>query len=120
MSRAYQNFAFVPVTKEISEERWGRLGLNATVILPSSRTRMTIRLKVPLPVPRRAGYYPSQPTQRLGVKATTAAHVLQPLVEKGYVVKELGKQRNVRLTDNALKKLEKMGVNVRKNLKRLS
>ena len=64
------------------------------------------------------GYYPTQREllEHLGVHGTAAAVYLDPLVQKGYVVRQPDERRNVRLTDRALLKLERMGIDVETKL----
>jgi DNA-binding MarR family transcriptional regulator len=63
---------------------------------------------------RRNMYYPTQRevAEAMDVRSNTAEMYLQPLVQKGYLHREPRKQRNIRLTSDALKKLAMMGVNV--------
>lgn len=60
-------------------------------------------------------YYPTQRevASAMNVQSNTAEMYLQPLTQKGYLQREPRKQRNIRLTSNALEKLSMMGVNVR-------
>jgi DNA-binding MarR family transcriptional regulator len=63
-------------------------------------------------------YYPTQRELALamGVRSNTAEMYVQPLVAKGYLVREPGKQRNIRLTQEALERLKLLGVNVEERL----
>ena len=58
-------------------------------------------------------YYPTQREvmDALGVKGTNAAGYLDPLEKKGYLVRDIlaGTRRNIRLTKQAIEKLELMG-----------
>ena len=60
------------------------------------------------------GYYPTQREllEHLGVHGTAAAVYLDPLERKGYLVRKPDERRNIRLTDRALVKLDKMGIDV--------
>lgn len=70
-------------------------------------------------------YYPTQRemAEAMGIKSNTAEMYLKPLQEKGYIQRQPGKKgkgkgprRNIRLTNNALERLQKMGVDVRSRL----
>lgn len=63
-------------------------------------------------------YYPThrEVAREMGVRSNTAEMYLQPLVAKGYLVRERGRQRNIRLTQEALERLERLGVNVQERL----
>jgi DNA-binding MarR family transcriptional regulator len=69
-------------------------------------------------------YYPTQRevAKAMGIQSTTAEMYLQPLEEKGYLNRERnkkskrGKQRNIRLTQNGLERLELLGINVQERL----
>jgi DNA-binding MarR family transcriptional regulator len=61
------------------------------------------------------------PTQRelataMSVRSNTAEMYLQPLEQKGYLQREPGKQRNIRLTPDGLERLKLMGVNLEERL----
>ena len=61
------------------------------------------------------------PTQRevahaLNIQSNTAEVHLGPLIEKGYLTREPGRHRNIRLTQDGLEKLKLMGVNVKERL----
>jgi DNA-binding MarR family transcriptional regulator len=61
------------------------------------------------------------PTQRevalaMGVRSNTAEMYIQPLESKGYLVREPGRQRNIRLTGDGLERLRLLGVNVQDRL----
>jgi Mn-dependent DtxR family transcriptional regulator len=61
------------------------------------------------------------PTQRevalaMGVKSNTAEMYIQPLESKGYLMREPGRQRNIRLTSDGLERLKLLGVNVQERL----
>lgn len=61
------------------------------------------------------------PTQRevalaMGVKSNTAEMYIQPLESKGYLMRKPGRQRNIRLTPDALERLKLLGVNVQDRL----
>jgi DNA-binding MarR family transcriptional regulator len=59
-------------------------------------------------------YYPTQRelARAMGVRSNTAGMYLEPLETKGYIMREPGRQRNIRLTQNALERLELLGVKV--------
>jgi DNA-binding MarR family transcriptional regulator len=59
-------------------------------------------------------YYPTQRELAvvMGIQSNTAEMYLQPLEQKGYLMREPNKQRNIRLTQAALERLQLMGVNV--------
>jgi DNA-binding MarR family transcriptional regulator len=63
-------------------------------------------------------YYPTQRevAAAMGIQSNTAEMYIQPLVQKGYLTRESGKQRNIRLTPEALERLEMMGVKVQDRL----
>jgi DNA-binding MarR family transcriptional regulator len=63
-------------------------------------------------------YYPTQRevATAMGIQSNTAEMYIQPLVAKGYLTREPGKQRNIRLQPEALERLELMGVNVQDRL----
>jgi Mn-dependent DtxR family transcriptional regulator len=63
-------------------------------------------------------YYPTQRelAVAMGIQSNTAAMYLQPLEQKGYLLRERNKQRNIRLTQAALERLRLMGVNVQDRL----
>src|SRR5947209_7476795 len=63
-------------------------------------------------------YYPTQRevAREMGVRSNTAEMYLQPLEAKGYIVREPGRQRNIRLTTDALERLKLLGVNVQGRL----
>jgi DNA-binding IclR family transcriptional regulator len=63
-------------------------------------------------------YYPTQREVaiEMGIHSNTAEMYLQPLVEKGYLTRESKKQRNIRLTQDALERLALLGVNVQGRL----
>lgn len=52
----------------------------------------------------------------MGIRSSTAEMYLEPLERKGYLLREEGKQRNLRLTPEALERLELNGVDVRERL----
>lgn len=60
------------------------------------------------------------PTQReiadeMKIKSPTAEMYVGPLVEKGYLTRVPGRHRNIRLTGDALEKLEILGMSVEGN-----
>ncbi len=59
-------------------------------------------------------YYPTQRelARAMELRTNTAEMYLEPLEKKGYLVREPNKQRNIRLTGEALERLRLMGVNV--------
>lgn len=63
-------------------------------------------------------YYPTQRevAEAMAIKSNTAEMYLKPLEEKGYLSRERTKRRNIRLTSDALERLQKMGVDVRSRL----
>ena len=63
-------------------------------------------------------YYPTRREVAIAMQipATAAEAHLEPLVRKGYLVRESGKRRNMRLTPEAVKRLELNGINVRGRL----
>ncbi len=63
-------------------------------------------------------YYPTQREVARAMKiASTNAEVhIEPLERKGYLVRDSGKRRNIRLTQEALKRLELNGINVQGRL----
>lgn len=63
-------------------------------------------------------YYPTQRemAEAMNIKSNTAEMYVAPLVQKGYLQREPGKQRNIRLTGDALERLQMMGVDVRDRL----
>lgn len=63
-------------------------------------------------------YYPTQRELAavMGIQSNTAAMYLQPLEQKGYLLRERNKQRNIRLTPAALERLQLMGINVQDRL----
>lgn len=63
-------------------------------------------------------YYPTQRevAAAMGIRSNTAEMYIQPLVQKGYLTRESGKQRNIRLMPEALERLEMIGVNVQDRL----
>jgi DNA-binding MarR family transcriptional regulator len=63
-------------------------------------------------------YYPTQRevATEMGVRSNTAEMYIQPLEAKGYIVREPGRQRNIRLTKEALERLKLLGVNVQERL----
>ena len=63
-------------------------------------------------------FYPTQRevAQEMGVHSNTAEMYFQPLVEKGYLTREPGRQRNIRLTQDGLERLKLRGVNVQERL----
>lgn len=52
----------------------------------------------------------------MGVRSNTAEMYLEPLELKGYLLRERGRRRNIRLTQDALDKLKRLGVNVQEKL----
>jgi DNA-binding MarR family transcriptional regulator len=60
-------------------------------------------------------YYPTQReiADAMNIRSATAEMYLEPLELKGYLKREPGRHRNIRLTDGALEKLRLMGVDVR-------
>lgn len=63
-------------------------------------------------------YYPThrEIAEGMRIRSNTAEMYLQPLELKGYLQREPNRRRNIRLTDDALEKLQLMGVNVRERL----
>ena len=63
-------------------------------------------------------FYPTQREVALAmdVRSNTAEMYLQPLEQKGYLQREPGKQRNMRLTRDALERLRLMGINLEERL----
>lgn len=59
-------------------------------------------------------YYPTQRemAEAMSIKSNTAEMYVAPLVKKGYLQREPGRQRNIRLTGDALERLRIMGVDV--------
>jgi SOS-response transcriptional repressor LexA len=59
-------------------------------------------------------YYPTQRevADAMGIKSSTVEHILQPLMQKGYLTREHKKQRNIRLTRDGIERLKLMGVTV--------
>lgn len=56
-------------------------------------------------------FYPTQReiAQEMKLRTNSAETHIVPLIKKGYITKELGQRRNLRLTPAALQKLELMG-----------
>jgi Mn-dependent DtxR family transcriptional regulator len=57
------------------------------------------------------------PTQReiaraLGIRSNTAAMYTDPLIRKGYLVRVSERERNIRLTNDGLKRLRLMGAGI--------
>jgi Mn-dependent DtxR family transcriptional regulator len=50
--------------------------------------------------------------QAMGIQSSTAAMYLDPLVEKGYLMREGREARNIRITTDGIKRLRMMGVSV--------
>lgn len=63
-------------------------------------------------------FYPThrEVCEAMGIQSNTAAMFFQPLEKKGYLIRERGEQRNIRLTGLALEKLKRMGVNIQDGL----
>jgi DNA-binding MarR family transcriptional regulator len=63
-------------------------------------------------------YYPTQReiAKAMDIKSNTAEMYVAPLVQKGYLQREPGRQRNIRLTGEALERLRMMGVDVHDRL----
>jgi DNA-binding MarR family transcriptional regulator len=64
-------------------------------------------------------YYPTQRevAEEMDIRSNTAAMYLAPLIQKGYLLRgPKGHRRNISLTNEALERLQKMGVNVRARL----
>lgn len=63
-------------------------------------------------------YYPTQRevAHAMGVRSNTAEMYIQPLESKGYLAREPGRQRNIRLTQDGLERLKLLGVNVQGRL----
>lgn len=63
-------------------------------------------------------YYPTQRevAEAMEIRSNTAEMYLQPLEQKGYLHREPNRQRNIRLTAEALERLRLMGVDVRERL----
>jgi SOS-response transcriptional repressor LexA len=59
-------------------------------------------------------YYPTRREVAIAMEVSSAAAEahLEPLERKGYLVRESGRQRNMRLTPGAIKRLELDGINV--------
>jgi Mn-dependent DtxR family transcriptional regulator len=63
-------------------------------------------------------FYPTQRevAREMGVQSNTAEMYFTPLIEKGYLTREPGRQRNIRLTQDALQRLKMLGINVEERL----
>lgn len=63
-------------------------------------------------------YYPThrEVAAAMSVRSNTAEIYIEPLERKGYLLREEGKQRNLRLTPEALERLQLNGVDVRERL----
>lgn len=63
-------------------------------------------------------YYPThrEVAEAMGLQTNTAEMYLQPLVRKGYLARQRGQHRNIRLTRDAISRLELMGENVLEQL----
>lgn len=63
-------------------------------------------------------YYPThrEIAEAMGLRTNTAEMYLAPLVQKGYLVRQRGRHRNIRITKSAISRLELMGEEVLEQL----
>lgn len=63
-------------------------------------------------------YYPThrEVAEAMGLQTNTAEMYVQPLVRKGYLARQRGRHRNMRLTRAGISRLEMMGENVLEQL----
>lgn len=91
-----------------------RPALDPQKVLPPVTEKQMKCLEFILAFFREHRYYPThrEIAEAMGVRSNTAEMYVQPLELKGYLTREPNKQRNVRLTQDALERLELLGVSV--------
>lgn len=100
--------------KKYIRARAASLDLSLLKVLPPVTEKQGKCLQFIWEYYRRNMYYPThrEVAEAMDVQSNTAEMYLQPLVQKGYLHREPRKQRNIRLTSDALEKLAMMGINI--------
>jgi DNA-binding MarR family transcriptional regulator len=93
-------------------------GLTGLTVLPPLTEKQAKALEYVLDFFLKHRFYPTQReiANALGVRSTTADMYLKPLIAKGYLERVPRQRRNIRLTNDALLKLELLGVAVQKKI----
>lgn len=99
-------------------ERPARAAALEVKILPPLTEKQTRCLQFILNYFLKNRFYPThrEIADALGVRSNTAEMFVEPLERKGYIKRQPGKQRNIRLTPEALQRLELDGADVRERL----